>query len=70
MVPCKFSFDLPLFGLGPSSKGHRSNLWLSSYSIALFSMGLGPQLKWSLELLHIVEMCEMVPNDLKMYGKA
>jgi hypothetical protein len=65
MVPCKFSLDLPLFGLGPSSKGHRSNLWLSSYNI---SLGLGPHLKWSLELLHIVEMCEMVPNDLKNVG--
>jgi hypothetical protein len=42
MVPCRFSLDLPLFGLGPSSKGHRSNLWLSSNRIALFH--------WTLDL--------------------
>jgi hypothetical protein len=41
-VPCRFSLDLPLFGLGPSSKGHRSNLWLSSNRIALFH--------WTLDL--------------------
>jgi hypothetical protein len=27
MVPCRLSFDLPPFGLGPSSKGHGSYLW-------------------------------------------
>jgi hypothetical protein len=42
MVPCRFSLDLPLFGLGPSSKGQRSNLWLSSNRIALFH--------WTLDL--------------------
>jgi hypothetical protein len=32
-VPCKFSLDLPLFGLGPSSKCHGFNLWLSTNKI-------------------------------------
>jgi len=36
MVPCKFNLDLPLFGLGLSSKGHGSNLWFSTNRIALF----------------------------------
>jgi hypothetical protein len=37
MVPCGFSHFLPLFGLGPSSIGHGSNLlWLSPNRIALF----------------------------------
>jgi hypothetical protein len=35
---------LPPFGLGPSSKGHGSNSWLSSIKIALF---IGPGL-WTL----------------------
>jgi hypothetical protein len=35
MVPCKFSLDLPLFGLGISSKGRGSNLWLSPDRITL-----------------------------------
>jgi hypothetical protein len=35
------------FGLGPSSKGHGSNLWLSSNRIALFHWTLDPWLKWS-----------------------
>ncbi len=34
MMPCRFSLNLPLFGLGPSSKGLGSNLWLSSNRIA------------------------------------
>jgi hypothetical protein len=37
MVPCTFNFDLPLFSPSPSSKGHESNLWLSSNRIALFA---------------------------------
>jgi hypothetical protein len=36
MVPCRFSLYLPLFGLGPSSKGQGSNLWLSLNRIAQF----------------------------------
>jgi hypothetical protein len=36
LVSCRFSLDFPLFGLGPSSKGHGSNLWLSPNTIALF----------------------------------
>jgi hypothetical protein len=47
MVPCKFHFHLPFFGLGPSSKGHGSKLWLSSKSTALFhwTLDLGPSSK-------------------------
>jgi hypothetical protein len=37
MVPCRFSLDLPLFGLRPSSRGHGSDLWLSTNRIALFN---------------------------------
>jgi len=36
IVPCRFSLNLSLFGLGPSSKGHGSNLWLLFNRIALF----------------------------------
>jgi len=35
-VTCMFTLHLPLFGLGSSSKGHRSDLWLASNWIALF----------------------------------
>ncbi len=42
MVACRFSLNLPLFGLGPASKGHGSNLWLSSNRSALFH--------WTLDL--------------------
>ncbi len=50
MVPCRFSLDLPLFGLGPSSKGHGFNLWLSSNRIALFhgTLDLEPSSKVTL----------------------
>jgi hypothetical protein len=41
-VACRFSLNLPLFGLGPTSKGHASNLWLSSNRSALFH--------WTLDL--------------------
>jgi len=36
MVSCRFNLDLPLFGLGPSSKGCGSKLWLPTNRIALF----------------------------------
>jgi hypothetical protein len=42
MMPCRFSLDLPLFGLGSSSKGHGSNFWLSANRTALFH--------WTLDL--------------------
>jgi hypothetical protein len=47
MVPCKFSLNLPLFGLGLSSKGRGSNLWLSTNKIVLFhwTMDVGPSFK-------------------------
>ncbi len=48
MVPCKFSLNLALFGVGPSLKSHVSNLWLSSNKIALFYWTLDPHLKWLL----------------------
>jgi hypothetical protein len=35
MVPCRFNLDLPFLDLALSSKGHGSNLWLSS-NIRLF----------------------------------
>ncbi len=51
-MPCKFSLDLPFFGLGPSSKGHESKLWLSSNRTALFhwTLDLGPSSKVAMSL--------------------
>ncbi len=48
MVPCGFSLNLPLFGVGPSSKGSGSNLWLSAIRIIYFigPRPLDPHLKW------------------------
>ncbi len=43
MVPCRFSFDLLLSGLGTSSTGRGSNLCVSIDRIALFH--------WTLNLL-------------------
>jgi hypothetical protein len=51
MVPCRSSLNLALFGLGPSLKSHRSNLWLSSNKIALFQWTLDHHLKWLLRRL-------------------
>jgi hypothetical protein len=48
MVPCRINLNLPLFGLGPSSKGPRSNLWLLVNKIVLFDWTLDPHLKWPL----------------------
>jgi hypothetical protein len=45
MVPCKFSLDLPLVGLGSSSKGRGSNLWLSANRICSISLDPRP---WTL----------------------
>jgi hypothetical protein len=42
----RFSLDLPLFGLGPSSKGLGSNLWLSANKISLFHWTLNTHQKW------------------------
>ncbi len=52
MVPCKFSLNLPLFGLGPSSKGHVFNLQLVSNRIALYhwTLDLEPSFKVALRL--------------------
>jgi len=53
-LQCKFSLDLPLFGLGPSFKGLGSNyLWLSSNRIALFH--------WTLDL---APSSKMMPNAI------
>ncbi len=43
-VPCRFSLSLPLFGLGPSSKGLGTNLKLPTNKIAW--------IHWSLDLGH------------------
>jgi hypothetical protein len=52
MMACKFSLDLPSFGLGPSSKGHGSKLWLSSNRTVLFhwTLNLGPSSKVAMSL--------------------
>jgi hypothetical protein len=50
-VPCRFSWNLALFGVGASLKSHGSNLWLSSNKIALFHWTLDPHLKWLLRRL-------------------
>jgi hypothetical protein len=42
----RYNRNLPLFGLGPSSKCHGSNLWLSSIKIVLFHWTM--DLKWPL----------------------
>jgi hypothetical protein len=49
IVPC-ISFNLPLFGFGPSSKGQGLHLWLSANRIALFhwTSDLGPSSKVAL----------------------
>ncbi len=53
MVPCRFSLNLPLVGLGPSSKGYGSDLWFSANSIALFHwiLDLGPSSKVALSFV-------------------
>jgi len=58
LVPYRFGLDLPLFGLGPSSKGHGFNLlWLSSHKIALFdwTLDLGSSSKVALRLSTLVD---------------
>jgi len=51
-VPCRFSLNLPLFGLGPLSKGLRTNLKLLTNKIAWihWSLDLGPSSKVALNL--------------------
>ncbi len=55
IVPCKFILNLPLFGLGISSKGRGSNLWLSYDRIALFhwTLNFGPSFNVALIILYI-----------------
>jgi hypothetical protein len=50
LVPCRFSLNLPLFGLGPSSIGLGINLKLSTNKIAWihWSLDLGPSSKVAL----------------------
>jgi hypothetical protein len=57
MVPCKFSLNLPLSSLGPSSKAHGSNLWPSSNRISLFhwALDLRPSSKAALNSGHLVK---------------
>jgi hypothetical protein len=49
-LPCRFSFNLPLFGLGASSKGLGTNLKLSTNKITWihWSLDLGPSSKVAL----------------------
>jgi hypothetical protein len=49
----RFSLDLPLFGVGPSSKGHGSRPWVSANRIGLFhwTLELGPSSKVALKSL-------------------
>jgi hypothetical protein len=54
MVPCRFSLNLPIFGRGPSFKGHGSNLWLSSNRIALFH--------WTLDLGQVLNLIGQLVN--------
>jgi hypothetical protein len=50
---CRFSHNLPQFCLGPSSKGHESNLWLSAIRNSLFhrTLDLRPSSKMTLSLV-------------------
>jgi len=52
-VPCSFCLDLPLFGLGPSSKGRGSNLGFLASRIALFhwTLDLGLSSKVTINLI-------------------
>ncbi len=52
-VPCRFSLNLSLFGLGPSSKGLCTNLKLSTNNFVWihWSLDLGPLSKVALKLL-------------------
>jgi hypothetical protein len=52
-VPCRFCLDLPLFGLGPSSKGRGSNLGFLASRIALFhwTLDLGLSSKVTISLI-------------------
>jgi hypothetical protein len=52
MVPCRFSLNSPLFGLGLSSKGRGSDIRLSSIGIALFhwTLDLAPSFKVTLKV--------------------
>ncbi len=51
-VPCRFCLNLPLFDLGPLSKGLGTNLKLSTNKIAWihWSLDLGPSSKVALSL--------------------
>ncbi len=63
-VPCRFSLNLPLFGLGPSSTGLGTHSKLSTNNIAWihWCLGLGPSSKVALSLLpKLVEKVVWVP---------
>jgi len=55
--PCRFSLHLPLFGLGPSSKGHSFNLLFSANRIAL--------LHWTLDLRSSSKVALSTTNPLQ-----
>ncbi len=58
MVPCKFSLDLSLFGLQPSSKVHGSILWRSTNKIVLFhwTLDLGSSSKVAFSLRKLIKL--------------
>jgi hypothetical protein len=73
MVPCRFNLDLPLFGLGLSSQGHESNLWLSSngWDGALFhwTLDLGHSSKVAIRFLaNSNDKCNCHPLFLKLHN--
>ncbi len=65
MVPCRFSLNLPLFGLAPFLLS-RSNLWLSFNSIGLLYF-IGPStFGLSKVTLSILASCSALPTSLHM----
>ncbi len=67
-VPCRFSLDLPLFGLGPSFKGLATNLKLSTNKIPWihWSLDLGPSSKVSLRVQWSWSWQYVVPESFNL----
>ncbi len=67
-LQCRFSLNLPLFGLGPLSKCHGSNyLWLSSSRIALFhwTLSLAPSSKVMVNAMFFYGFCNFYTQKQK-----
>jgi hypothetical protein len=67
-LQCRFSLDLPLFGLGPLSKCCGSNyLWLSSSRIAVFhrTLGLVPSSKVMVNATFFDGFCNLYTQKQK-----